>query len=82
LDTEGSIFGGFTPVEWEWEWELEWNSNSCWKADDNLRSFLFTLKNPHNIPVRRFALRSEKKYQAILCCSGWCITRQLHLQLR
>jgi hypothetical protein len=61
LDTKGNIFGGFTPVEWD--------RNSGSKADDSLKSFLFTLKNPHNIPARRFALKAEKKQRAILCCS-------------
>jgi hypothetical protein len=31
--------------------------------------FPFTLKNPHNIPARRFALRAEKKDAAIFCRS-------------
>jgi hypothetical protein len=53
---------------------LEWESrtpksdrdvSNCWKADDSQESFLFTLKNPHNIPARRFALRAEKKHRAI-----------------
>jgi hypothetical protein len=61
LDTEGNIFGGFTPVEWE--------SRSCSKADDSEKSFLFTLKNPHNIAPRRFALNPAKKHQAIYCDS-------------
>jgi archaellum component FlaC len=59
LDTNGNIFGGFTPVEWEarnWNEKYE-NENNCWKADPNLKSFLFTLKNPHNVPARKFALR-------------------------
>jgi hypothetical protein len=59
LDTKGNIFGGFTPVEWDF--------NSGWKADDSLKSFVFTLKNPHNIPARKFALRAEMKHQAICC---------------
>jgi hypothetical protein len=62
LDTKGNIFGGFTPVEWE--------SGLKWKADDSLQSFLFTLKNPHNIPARRFALKAERKREAISCNSG------------
>jgi hypothetical protein len=43
LDTDGNIFGGFPPVEWE--------SLSGWKyqPDDSRKSFMFTLKNPHNI---------------------------------
>jgi uncharacterized coiled-coil protein SlyX len=67
-DTEGNIFGGFTPVEWE---SREW----YWKADPSLKSFVFTLKNPHNLAARKFALTSPTK--AIYCdpgrgpCFGW-----------
>jgi hypothetical protein len=65
LDTNGNIFGGFTPVEWE--------SPATWKykVDPSLKSFLFTLKNPHNVPARRFALKAEKKDEAIRCYSNW-----------
>jgi hypothetical protein len=62
-DTRGNIFGGFTPVEWD--------SDSGWKADPSLRSFLFTLKNPHNFPARKFALKAEAKDEAIACASSW-----------
>jgi hypothetical protein len=63
LDTKGNIFGGFTPVKWE--------SLTCnyYKADDSQKSFLFTLKNPHNIPARRFAVKAEEKHRAIYCNS-------------
>jgi hypothetical protein len=60
-DTKGNIFGGFTP--------LEWQSRRGWKADASLKSFLFTLKNPCNVPARRFALKDEKKGKAIYCTS-------------
>jgi hypothetical protein len=63
LDTKGNIFGGFTPVQWE--------STTGYKADPSLKSFLFTLKNPHNVPARRFALKAEKKHEAIWCSSDW-----------
>jgi hypothetical protein len=64
LDTDGNIFGGFTP--------LEWGCNSYEKADPSLKSFLFTLKNPHNVPARRFALKAEEKnYAAIYCHSNY-----------
>jgi hypothetical protein len=53
LDTNGNIFGGFTPVEWKSSTHVKF------KADASLKSFLFTLKNPHNVPARRFALRPE-----------------------
>jgi hypothetical protein len=29
------------------------------KTDPSLKSFLFMLKNPQNVPPRRFALRAE-----------------------
>jgi hypothetical protein len=81
LDTKGNIFGGFTPVEWEsrvWNWK-EGNENNCFKADPSLKTFLFTLMNPHNFPARRFALKAEEKDRAIFCYSengpifGWDI---------
>jgi hypothetical protein len=73
LDTNGNIFGGFTPVEWE---SREWNgrtgnANNGWKVDPSLKRFVFTLKNPHNFPARRFALKAEKKERAIWCRSDW-----------
>jgi hypothetical protein len=69
LDTEGNIFGGFTPLKWEWRvWNGKWgNDNNCLKADESLQSFVFTLKNPHNISARRFPLKSTMKQQAIDC---------------
>jgi hypothetical protein len=70
LDTKGNIFGGFTPVEWESRVSKRDGSN-CKKADESLKSFLFTLKNPHNIPARKFPLKAEKKSGAIDCDSKW-----------
>jgi hypothetical protein len=71
LDTNGNIFGGFTPVKWESRvWNRKYgDQDNRPKADDSLKSFVFTLKNPHNIPARRFRLKAEKKNQAI-CCSS------------
>jgi hypothetical protein len=63
LDTNGNIFGGFTPVKWE---------SSIFgkdKADPSQKSFLFTLKNPHDFPARRFELKAETKNKAICCDS-------------
>jgi hypothetical protein len=74
LDTDGNVFGGFTPVEWdsrEWNWRYGDESN-CFKGDDSLRSFLFTLRNPHGVPPRKFALKEEKKEKAIGCISERC----------
>jgi hypothetical protein len=61
-DTAGNIFGGFTPVKWA--------SKGGYTADPSLKSFLFTLKNPHNFPARRFALKAENKGEAIVCASS------------
>jgi hypothetical protein len=41
-----------------WNWLGEDNTL---KADESQRSFGFTLKNPHNISARKFALKDEKK---------------------
>jgi hypothetical protein len=67
LDTRGNIFDGFTPVEWESRvWNRKYrNEDNCFKADANLKNFLFTLKNPHNVPAWRFALKPEMKDEAI-----------------
>jgi hypothetical protein len=61
LDTNGNIFGGFTPVAWESRpWNGNYDSeNNCLKADPSLKSFIFTLKNPYNVRARRFALKAE-----------------------
>jgi hypothetical protein len=65
LDTKGNIFGGFTPVEWESP------PSNYYKADNSQKSFVFTLKNPRNIPARKFALKARWKDQAI-CCNSKC----------
>jgi hypothetical protein len=40
------------------------------KADPSLKSFLFTLRNPHNFPARKFALKAKEKDFAIICDSS------------
>jgi hypothetical protein len=61
-DIQGNIFGGFTPVEWD--------STGRYKADPSLKSFIFTLKNPHNFPAKTFGLPAAKKSEAIYCSSS------------
>jgi hypothetical protein len=56
-DTDGNIFDSITPVKWE--------SSEKWKGDNSLRSFLFTLTNPHRVPLGKFALRAEQKQYAV-----------------
>jgi hypothetical protein len=63
LDTNGNIFGGFTPVEWE----SPLSPQS--KTDDSLKSFVFTLTNPNNVDPRKFVLKTAKKHRAIGCDS-------------
>jgi hypothetical protein len=73
LDTNGNSFAGFTPVEWEspgWNGKYR-NNDNRFKADPSLKSFLFTLKNPHNVPARRFPLKAEMKNGAIFCNSNF-----------
>jgi hypothetical protein len=65
LDTNGNIFGAFTPIAWES------STFGKYKTDPSLTSFLFTLKNPHNVAARRFALKAEKKESAIYCDECW-----------
>jgi hypothetical protein len=69
LDTGGNVFGGFTPLSWE---SRDWNGkqdleNNIRKCDESQKSFLFTLKNPHNVIARTFRLKSDRKQFAILC---------------
>jgi hypothetical protein len=52
--SRGWIFGGYAHCKWP-EYD--------WVGDHSLKSFLFTLKNPHNIPARRFGMKSSgQKY--------------------
>jgi hypothetical protein len=69
LDTNNNIFGGFTPVAWE---SRQWNGkdgkqSNCRKSDPTRKSFLFTLRNPHNVSSRRFPLKYEESDGAIYC---------------
>jgi hypothetical protein len=76
LDTDGNMFGSFTPMKWDsgncWTTAMPWGPGSGWgngwQADARRKGFLFTLKNPHNVPARRFALKAEKN-EAICCVS-------------
>jgi hypothetical protein len=72
LDTSGNVFGGFTPIEWESrQSDPSSQGHNCYKCDNTLESFVFTLKNPHNVPPRKFPLKSEAKQSAIVCDSDW-----------
>jgi hypothetical protein len=69
--TKGFIFGGYIACEWD--------SSDQRKSDDSLKSFLFTLQNPHDVAARTFLLKSEQKQYTILCYGNsymvwelWC----------
>jgi hypothetical protein len=68
LDTNGNIFGCFTPTEWESRKEIG-SGRNCHKSDPTLKSFQFTLRNPHNFPPRRFSLNTNAQDHAITCRS-------------
>jgi hypothetical protein len=42
------------------------------KGDDSLRSFLFTVRNPHGVPPRKFPRKEDMKSYAICCNSNSC----------
>jgi hypothetical protein len=47
LSTNDCIFGGYTPRAWN-------SGEPGFASDPSLRSFVFTLKNPHNLPPQIF----------------------------
>jgi hypothetical protein len=47
------------------------DERNTYKGDDSLKSFIFTLKNPHNTPARKFAMNAERRQFAIVCDSSW-----------
>jgi hypothetical protein len=56
-DVGGFLFGCFTPVKWESRVpKEEYDVNDRWKRDDSMKTFLFMLKNSHNIPVRKSSI--------------------------
>jgi hypothetical protein len=61
ITTDGFIFGGFTP--------LAWDSSSQYKPDTSGKSFLFSIKNPHNIEAGKIALKDSR--YGIYCSSSY-----------
>jgi hypothetical protein len=50
---KGFVFGAYVVCPWD--------SRKGWQGDDSLQTFLFTLKNPHNIGSRTFKMISGQK---------------------
>jgi hypothetical protein len=71
LDTEGYIFGGYTPVAWE---SREWNGehihlmDNRWKEDPSFESFVFRLYDPANPTATNYW--SKKVKPAAIFCSN------------
>jgi hypothetical protein len=69
LDTDGNVFGGFTPVAWKScsfrDGAMSGNPLDCVKSDESLTSFIFTLKNPFQTPPMIFGLKAECKDLAL-----------------
>jgi hypothetical protein len=57
---EGYHFVGFI--------SLSWNSSNKYVQDLSKKSFIFTLKNPHNIPPSKYPLIQTFK---AICCSSY-----------
>jgi hypothetical protein len=55
--TKNFILGGFTPISWD--------SSSQYKPDNSNQSFIFSVKNPHNIEGKIFSLTNSSR--AIYC---------------
>jgi hypothetical protein len=53
LSTNDCIFGGFTPIAW--------SSRNSYASDPSLNSFLFTIKNLHNLPPQIFKQQRADK---------------------
>jgi hypothetical protein len=79
-DTDGNIFGGFTPVRWE-SFVGSTPVVAKPKADSGVRGFLFTLVNPQNFPPRQFPLLRERKDWAVSCrlADGPCFHSNLRV---
>jgi hypothetical protein len=54
LSTNECIFGGYTPVEWSSR-----GTNNNYVPDPSRKSFIFSIKNPHNLPARIFEQKQQ-----------------------
>jgi hypothetical protein len=59
--TKDFIFGGFS--------SLAWDSSGQWKADNARKSFVFSVRNPHNIADKKFSLTNPTN--TIFCYSSY-----------
>jgi hypothetical protein len=76
LTIDGWIFGGYTPLSWGRDDEGEEDSeedlmSECAKNDASLKSFIFTIANPHDVGPRRFLLNPDRCQCAISSHPEW-----------
>jgi hypothetical protein len=53
---------------------VAWDSKTGGKGDPSAKTAIFTLKNPHNFPPTKFALKADRTKTAIYCSAlllGW-----------
>jgi hypothetical protein len=65
LDTNGNIFGGYTPIPWSSR------TRDPYQEDSSQKSFIFTIKNPVNAKTAKFALKPGSSKSAIGCDYSW-----------
>jgi hypothetical protein len=74
------IFAEFHETWFAFPWREWWLKTSTWlslngravkshyhKGDENVKSFLLTLKNPHSVPPQKFAPETEEERRTINC---------------
>jgi hypothetical protein len=62
LSTNDCIFGGYSPIAW--------SSRECCAPDLSMASFLFTIKNPRNLPAQIFKQKQAEKAILDYAASG------------
>jgi hypothetical protein len=63
-DSEGNVFGGFTPLAWE---SRAGEYEDRFKQDDSGKGFLFTVRSHGRLPPRVFPLLPAETHHAIYC---------------
>jgi hypothetical protein len=64
LDTDENIFGGFSLTDWR-------KQRSYCHPNNSREHVLFTLKNLHNFPPRKFPFDAIDNYEAIISASEY-----------
>ena len=66
--TDNYIFGGYTSISWNsTKWNGKCGSDNNARRKGNGLEFIFTLKNPHNIPPSKFNIQKSWLDHSICC---------------